>query len=67
MRLKIRNTITHRRLAVVAALVFVEAFVQPLNMTLMQGVWPTPVQVAGCLTTAILQVTTLTLGLLEKV
>jgi len=50
----------------VGALVFVEAFFHPINAILMQGVWPTPVQVAGCATTAILQVTTMVMGLLEK-
>ena len=67
MRLRVKNTLTRRRLILVAALVGVEAFVQPINAILMQGVWPEPVQVAGCVTTAILQVTTLTLGLLERV
>lgn len=66
MRLQVRNRITNRRLSLIAFLVGVEAFVQPLNAVLMQGAWPGPVQIAFCATTAILQVTTLTMGLLEK-
>ena len=66
MRLKVKNTITSKRLTIIAALVGVEAFVQPLNAILLQGVWPEPVQLAGCLTTSILQVVTITLGLLER-
>ena len=66
IKVKVRNKITRRRLFIIAALVGVEAFVQPINMILSQGAWPEPVQVAGCLTAAIMQVTTLTLGLLEK-
>ena len=57
---------TFNRLVVIAALVGIEAFVQPLHAILSQGVWPEPVQVAACLTTAVLQVVTITLGLLEK-
>ena len=66
MRVKLKNKLTRRRLIFVAAVIFVEAFVMPINAILSQGVWPQPVQVAHCMTTAILQVTTLTLGLLEK-
>jgi len=66
VKLKLRNKLTHKRLTTVGALIFVEAFFTPLNTILQQGIWPTPVQLAGCLTTAILQVTTITLGLIEK-
>lgn len=66
MKVKVRNEITPRRLFIVTALVGIEAFVQPINAILSQGVWPEPVQLASCVTAAILQVATLTLGLLEK-
>ena len=66
MRLQIKNKITRRRLTIVATLIFVEAFIHPINAILQTGAWPEPVQVAGAATTAILQVVTLTLGLLEK-
>lgn len=66
MKLKIKNAVTFNRVAVIAALVGVEAFVQPLHAILSQGVWPEPVQLATCLTTAILQVVTVTMGLIEK-
>lgn len=66
MGLKVRNTITSKRLAFIATLVFIEAFLIPINAILQQGVWPEPVQLVQCVTTAILQVTTLSLGLLER-
>ena len=66
MKLQVKNAITINRLVIIAALVGIEAFVQPLHAILSQGVWPEPVQVATCVTTAILQVVTITLGLLER-
>lgn len=66
MKVKVKNTITTKRLAFIAALVFIEAFLMPVNAILSQGTWPDPVQVAHCATTAILQVTTLAVGLLER-
>ena len=67
MRLHIRNKISRRRLTFIAGLVFVETFITPINGILAQGVWPTPVQVAWCLTTGILQVTTVLAGVLERI
>jgi len=66
MKVKLKNKITQQRLATIGALIFVEAFLQPINAILVQGVWPQPVQVAACATTAVLQVVTMTLGLLER-
>lgn len=66
MGIKVKNSLTFKRLAIVVAIVFVEAFIMPLNSILGQGLWPQPIQVVHCLTTALLQVTTLFLGLLEK-
>jgi hypothetical protein len=57
---------SEKRLAFTAGLVFLEAFLTPINGILAQGIWPTPVQLAWCLTTGILQVTTVLAGVLEK-
>jgi len=65
MRLRIKNKVTQKRLGILAALIFAEAFFTPINGILSQGAWPTPVQVAWCCTTGILQVVTVLGGLLE--
>ena len=66
LRLRIRNKLTWRRVVILAAVLFAEAFVTPLHTILATGAWPTSIQVADALTTAILQVTTLLILLLER-
>ena len=66
LRLRIRNKLTWKRVALLVAVLFAEAFVTPLHSILATGRWPTQIQVADALTTAILQVTTLLLLLLER-
>jgi len=66
VKLKFKNKVTRKRVSTIAVLVFLESFIVPLNATLQTGVWPTPVQVAGSLTGAILQCITVFAGLLEK-
>ena len=67
MKLKIRNTVTGKRVAILIALTVLETFLIPINAALTTGTVPTPVQVAAYATTAALQAITLTVGLLEKV
>ena len=67
MKLKIRNTITGKRVAIIVCLTVLETFLIPINAALTQGIVPGPVQVAAYATTAALQAITLTVGLLEKV
>jgi len=66
VKVKLRNRVTRKRVSTIAILVFAEAFIGPLNATLQTGAWPTPVQIAGSLTSAVLQVVTVVAGLLEK-
>ena len=67
MKLKIRNVITGKRVAILVVLTVLETFLIPINAALTQGIWPSPIQVAAYATTAGLQAITLTVGLLEKV
>lgn len=66
MKVKLVIDPTPKRLTLILILVFLEAFIGPLNAVLQTGVWPSPVYAAGCLTGAILQVVTITLALLQK-
>lgn len=63
---KVKNQLTMTRLQMVAALIFMEAFLGPVHNILATGVWPTPLQVADILCTAVLQVATMFLALLER-
>ena len=64
--LKLRNKLTEKRLVILAAVIFLEAFITPIKTILETGAWPTSIQVADALGTAILQVCTLILFLLTK-
>lgn len=66
LRLRLKNKLTGKRVAILAAVLFAEAFVSPLKNILAGGAWPSEIQVADALTTAILQVCTLILALLTR-
>jgi len=63
---KVKNQLTMTRIQMVALLIFAEAFFGPLHNIMATGVWPTPLQVIDVLCTAILQVVTMLLALLER-
>lgn len=67
VKLKVRNALTGKRLAILVILIAAEAFLAPLKGILATGTWPTAIQCADAGATAILQAITLSVGVLEKV